>query len=307
MSLAHTARRTRTALTALAGAAVLTLAACGGSGDAPEEDSAPPPAEQSDGGGAVELPESSDGGSDQGGTSDDGTADEDSEDATGEIDEDGADSGAAAGSIRILFAPDLGDGQTVTADQLVTPFQDAFGGEDASCEGDLTLEIGQSVSCEAPSSPDDSETLSPWTAHAVHAPNPEGVDQGTVPAVLFTTGAELSEEAKSAIDGNDMLTGLGFGSMYGMEPISAEQLGEDTLTVLTSENAYIPVADILPGEGSAWSEVTCENELSMDVFAPVPCTATTEAGDEWQLSVLPGTFVDNDRGLLVAIGSPVDV
>lgn len=303
MSIAHTARRTRTALTALAGAAVLTLAACGGSGGSPEEDSAPPPGEQSDGGGAVELPESSDGGgSDQG-----GAEDEESEDATGEIDEDGEGSGAAGESIRILFAPDLGDGETVTADQLIVPFQDAFGGEDATCEGDLALEIGETVSCEAPSSPDDSETLSSWTAHVVDTPNPDGVDQGTVPAVLFTTGGELSEEAAAAMDGNDMLTGLGFGSAYGMEPISAEQLGEDTLTVLTSENAYIPVANILPGEDAAWSEVTCEDELTMDEFEPVPCTATTEAGDEWQLSVLPGTFVDNDRGLLVSIGSPGDV
>ena len=56
-----------------------------------------------------------------------------------------------------------------------------------------------------------------------------------------------------------MLTGLGQGSMFGAEPLDAEEVADATLQTLTSENAYVPV-----GGMADWSEVTCEDGLDFE-------------------------------------------
>ena len=116
--------------------------------------------------------------------------------------------------------------------------------------------------------------------------------------MLFSTGTALPEGADDLLDEDITLTGLGFGSAFGMEPLSAEQLAESTLQTLTSEHAYIPV-----GEMAEWSEVTCEDSLDFTQFETVDCEATTTDGESWDLSVAPGSYVNNDQGLLVGIES----
>ena len=48
-----------------------------------------------------------------------------------------------------------------------------------------------------------------------------------------------------------------------------------------------------------WSEVTCEDSLD---FTPIrdgcELKATTTDGESWDLSVAPGSYVNNDQGLL---------
>src|SRR5699024_12349098 len=65
-------------------------------------------------------------------------------------------------------------------------------------------------------------------------------------------------------------TGVGFGSAFGMEPLSAEQVAESTLQTLTSEFAYVRV-----DQDADWSEVTCEDGLDFSRFETVDCAATT--------------------------------
>ena len=164
------------------------------------------------------------------------------------------------------------------------------------------VERGQSAGCVGPTSPDDTAPTQEWVASTVAVPHEDGLESGYRVAVLFSTGTELPEEASELTQENVMLTGLGQGSMFGAEPLSAEEVADATLQTLTSENAYVPVAGM-----ADWSEVTCEDGLDFEEFGTTDCTATTAEGDSWQLHVAPGAFADGDQGLLVGIGSPTDV
>ena len=164
------------------------------------------------------------------------------------------------------------------------------------------VELGQSAGCVGPTSPDDTAPTQEWVASTVAVPHEDGLESGYRVAVLFSTGTELPEEASELTQENVMLTGLGQGSMFGAEPLGAEEVAEATLQTLTSENAYVPVAGM-----ADWSEVTCEDGLDFAEFGTTDCTAATAEGDSWQLHVAPGAFADGDQGLLVGIGSPADV
>src|SRR5699024_3993489 len=98
------------------------------------------------------------------------------------------------------------------------------------------------------------------------------------------------------LDEDVALTGVGFGSAFGMEPLSAEQVAESTLQTLTSEFAYVRV-----DQDADWSEVTCEDGQGFSRFETVDCAATTADGTSWDLVVAPGIYADNDQGLLVGI------
>ena len=209
---------------------------------------------------------------------------------------------------RILLVTELGidetsgDGAPVLAnDDLAALLSEPFGGS-AECADELVVEMGQSAGCVGPTSMDDTAPTQEWTASTVAVPSEDGLGSGYRVAVLFTTGTALPEDASELTQENVMLTGLGQGSMFGAEPLGAEEVADAALQTLTSENAYVPVAD-----QTDWSEVTCEDGLDFDEFETVDCTATTGAGDTWQLHVAPGAFADGDQGLLVGIGSPGDV
>lgn len=338
MAANSTARRarartgTRTALAVLAGAALLSVSACGGSadddgsaddggGDAQEQ-----PMEASDGGNGDGSDEDSEdtteaddaGSSGSTGSSDGGSAQDDGvgagagdpadADGSGQEGEEGTGDGsgsegddAADGRTQIMLVTDLpGDDQTgdgwpvLSPDELATTLAEPFDGT-ATCEEELELAPGRSATCTGPASMDMTEPEQEWTAQAARVPVTGELGEGGAVAVLFTTGDGLTGPADVLLDEGTELTGLGFGSMFGSEDLSAQELEESTLQTLTSENAYVPVAE------ADWESVTCEDGLSFEAFEPSPCTGETADGETYPLHVAPGTYVDNDQGLLVGI------
>ena len=300
-----TTRRLRRGMALAACTALLGLTACGagdeaGTGEGGAQEPATATKEQS----GEEQP-SDDAGS--GADAGDESADEAGDDE-GAGDQEEGDPGAAGKRTRILLVTDLGidetsgDGApTLADDDLAALLAEPFGGT-AECADELVVELGQSAGCVGPTSPDDTAPTQEWVASTVAVPHEDGLESGYRVAVLFSTGTELPEEASELTQENVMLTGLGQGSMFGAEPLGAEEVAEATLQTLTSENAYVPVAGM-----ADWSEVTCEDGLDFAEFGTTDCTAATAEGDSWQLHVAPGAFADGDQGLLVGIGSPTDV
>ena len=300
-----TTRRLRRGMALAACTALLGLTACGagdeaGTGDGGAQEPATATEEQS----GEEQP-SDDAGS--GADAGDESADEAGDDE-GAGDQEEGDPGAAGERTRILLVTALGidetsgDGApTLANDDLAALLAEPFGGT-AECADKLVVELGQSAGCVGPTSPDDTAPTQEWVASTVAVPHEDGLESGYRVAVLFSTGTELPEEASELTQENVMLTGLGQGSMFGAEPLGAEEVAEATLQTLTSENAYVPVAGM-----ADWSEVTCEDGLDFAEFGTTDCTAATAEGDSWQLHVAPGAFADGDQGLLVGIGSPADV
>ena len=300
-----TTRRLRRGMALAACTALLGLTACGagdeaGTGEGGAQEPATATKEQS----GEEQP-SDDAGS--GADAGDESADEAGDDE-GAGDQEEGDPGAAGKRTRILLVTDLGidvtsgDGApTLADDDLAALLAEPFGGT-AECADELVVELGQSAGCVGPTSPDDTAPTQEWVASTVAVPHEDGLESGYRVAVLFSTGTELPEEASELTQENVMLTGLGQGSMFGAEPLGAEEVADATLQTLTSENAYVPVAGM-----ADWSEVTCEDGLDFAEFGTTDCTAATAEGDSWQLHVAPGAFADGDQGLLVGIGSPADV
>ena len=300
-----TTRHLRRGMALAACTALLGLTACGagdeaGTGDGGAQEPATATEEQS----GEEQP-SDDAGS--GADAGDESADEAGDDE-GAGDQEEGDPGAAGERTRILLVTDLGidetsgDGApTLADDDLAALLAEPFGGT-AECADKLVVELGQSAGCVGPTSPDDTAPTQEWVASTVAVPHEDGLESGYRVAVLFSTGTELPEEASELTQENVMLTGLGQGSMFGAEPLGAEEVAEATLQTLTSENAYVPVAGM-----ADWSEVTCEDGLDFAEFGTTDCTAATAEGDSWQLHVAPGAFADGGQGLLVGIGRPADV
>lgn len=300
-----TTRRLRRGMALAACTALLGLTACGagdeaGTGDGGAQEPATATEEQS---GEEQPSDGAGSGADAG----DESADEAGDDE-GAGDQEQGDPGAAGERTRILLVTDLGidetsgDGApTLADDDLAALLAEPFGGT-AECADELVVELGQSAGCVGPTSPDDTAPTQEWVASTVAVPHEDGLESGYRVAVLFSTGTELPEEASELTQENVMLTGLGQGSMFGAEPLGAEEVADATLQTLTSENAYVPVAGM-----ADWSEVTCEDGLDFAEFGTTDCTAATAEGDSWQLHVAPGAFADGDQGLLVGIGSPADV
>lgn len=300
-----TTRRLRRGMALAACTALLGLTACGagdeaGTGDGGAQEPATATEEQS----GDEQP-SDDAGS--GADAGDESADEAGDDEGAGDQEEGA-PGAAGERTRILLVTDLGIDETsgngaptLANDDLAALLAEPFGGT-AECADELLVERGQSAGCVGPTSPDDTAPTQEWVASTVAVPHEDGLESGYRVAVLFSTGTELPEEASELTQENVLLTGLGQGSMFGAEPLGAEEVADATLQTLTSENAYVPVAGM-----ADWSEVTCEDGLDFEQFGTTDCTAATAEGDSWQLHVAPGAFANGDQGLLVGIGSPADV
>ena len=283
-----TARRLRRGMALAACTALLGLPACGtddGSGADPEASSA----EESSA--AESSAEASDG----------GASSSDDEDATDE------DPGPTAERTSIILVTELGidDGSgegapTLTADDLAGLLAEPLGGE-AECTDELVLELGRSAQCTGPASLEGDDEDQDWAATAVAVPSEDAaLGEGYRVAVLFSAGTALPEGASDLAREGVTLTGVGVGSMFGVEPLSAEELADATLQTLTSENAYVQVA-----EEADWSEVTCEDGLDFTDFRTVGCTAATADGATWQLHVAPGTYADNDPGVLVGIEGTV--
>lgn len=308
------ARRTRTAMALLAGAALLGLGACGtGTEDGAEESSAPPSASTDDGAQETEQDADHDQASDDGGSATgDDEGSQDSQDSQGsqadsteddEATEDDEGASTAGERTRIMLRTDLGlDGSTgegalvLAGDDLSALLAEPFGGT-ADCDAELVLEPGAApVDCVGPANFDSTEPTQPWVAHTVMVPAESGFQDGSRVAVLFSTGTALPEAAEDLLDEDVTLTGVGFGSTFGMDPLSAEDVAGSTLGTLTSEFAYVPVDEM-----ADWSDVTCEDGLDFAEFETVDCEATTAEGESWDLVVAPGTYADNDQGLLVGI------
>ncbi|MFJ6044283.1 DUF4333 domain-containing protein [Brachybacterium paraconglomeratum] len=298
-----TTRRLRRGMALAACTALLGLTACGagdeaGTGAGGAQEPATATKEQSGGGQRTDGAESGDDADTDAGSGDDEGAGDQEEGAPG----------AAGERTRILLVTDLGIDETsgdgapnLANDDLAALLAEPFGGT-AECADELLVERGQSAGCVGPTSPDDTAPTQEWVASTVAVPHEDGLESGYRVAVLFSTGTELPEEASELTQENVLLTGLGQGSMFGAEPLGAEEVADATLQTLTSENAYVPVAGL-----ADWSEVTCEDGLDFEEFGTTDCTATTAEGDSWQLHVAPGAFADGDQGLLVGIGSPTDV
>jgi len=295
MTITSIGRRARSAMALCAGAALLGLAACGTEAEAPQDS----PAAASEGTTAepTALPAPSDGASDGGG-------------AQGQDDpsQNEGEASAAVERTRIMLRPELGlddssgEGAPVLpADDLAGLLAEPFGGT-AECDDELVLEPGAAaVDCAGPANVDDNAQRGEWVAQVVLVPHEDGLRSGSRVAVLFSTGTEFPEAASELLEEGVVVTGVGFGSAFGMDPLSAEQLAESTLQTLTSEFAYVPV-----GEMADWTEVSCEEGLDFSTFETVDCEAMTADGESWQLDVAPGTYADNDQGLLVGIDTGRD-
>ncbi|WP_299298989.1 hypothetical protein [uncultured Brachybacterium sp.] len=122
------------------------------------------------------------------------------------------------------------------------------------------------VGCLGPASTDRIEPNQEWIAHAVMVPSGSGFQNGSSVAVLFSTGTELPQEADDLLNENVALTGLGFGSVDGMDALSADDVAASTLD----------------------------------------CEARTADSTTWDLVLAPGTYLDNDHGLLVGIDRTSD-
>lgn len=305
MSRTHRARRMRACLALAAGAALLGLSACGADASPGTGDTEAPPA-ASDGGGQPgdDATDDTDDGTDDGGddSTDDGTSDDDASDDGGSDGD--TDAGGTTGERRSVllvteFEHDDGHGEgdpILSAEDLAGLLTGALGGE-AQCEGELTLSTYEpsSVQCEGPAAIEGDAT-SEWVASPIMLPSESDGLEGARVSVLFTTGTEFPAGAADLQAENVVVTGVGMGSMLGAEPLSAQELAEATEQTLTSENAYVPVADM-----AEWDSVTCEDGMDFTDFRTVDCEATTKDGDTYPLHVAPGTFVENDQGLLVGI------
>ena len=304
MSTASIARRGRAAVALVAGAALLGLSACGPQDDS--EESPAPPAASSDGGGEQASGPEGSGASDSGGSADDADEQDEAAGSDDGAEADEGEDGTAGERTRIMLRIDLGldetsgDGALVLpGDELAALLAEPFG-DTAQCDDELVLEPGAApVDCMGPASMDDTAPTQEWVANVVMVPSRSGFPDGSQVAVLFSTGTALPEAADDLLDEDVVLTGVGFGSAFGMEPLSAEEVAESTLGTLTSEFAYVPV-----DEDADWSDVTCEGGLDFAEFETVDCEATTADGTRWDLVVAPGTYADNDQGLLVGIEIP---
>lgn len=310
MTITSIERRVRSAMALCAGAALLGLSACGTDAETPPESPAGAAETSAEAGGG----ETSDGGGEQdqqpseGGSASARGGEEEGSGAGADegAGEDGGEMGASEGRTRIMLMTDLGtddssgEGAPVLSnDDLAALLAEPFGGT-AECADELVLESGAaSVGCVGPASYDDTAPTEEWVANVIFVPSDGGFQNGSRVAVLFSTGTELPAAAAGVLDENVSVTGVGFGSVFGMNPLTAEDVAESSLQTLTSEHAYVPV-----NEQAEWSEVTCEDGLDFTSFETVDCEATTADGTTWELLVAPGTYANNDQGLLVGISVP---
>lgn len=160
----------------------------------------------------------------------------------------------------------------------------------AVCRGDLSSAAGSSVICEATLELDGTTGQSAWTAYPVAGPN--GFDIEGVPGVLFVQGEEPLSAASAELltaDGS-YVTGIGRGTAFLIDPLSAEDTATAVEQLFASEDAIYPV-------DAPIEAVTCEEGLSSASMDPVSCTGST-SGEIVEISVFPARFFGSDSGLL---------
>lgn len=189
---------------------------------------------------------------------------------------------------RVLLATDPG-GRRLEADALAALLEDRLDAQ-AECDGPLDLDGGDPQTCGAPLGAE-SEEDAVWVGQGVRVPGPAG--EGPRSAVLFTVDVRLSDEASLALGGDRVLSALPMGSMYGADPVPADQLGEDALRTLTSGSA-------LTAPVTTYTAVRCADALDFSELEPVECLGVRADGTEEPLWVLPGPFAGTDQGLIVS-------
>lgn len=210
----------------------------------------------------------------------------------------------AGSKIQIAFSDPLddttfeytGDSATVSAETVQSSLDAAVGGSGAACDGTLSLAAGSDVHCTVQAAPEGDPVPQDVTAYPVFGP------QGTA-LIAFAVGGPLSPEARDALyDGQNEVTWLGQGGMYGAEPIPADQLVGDVQSVLDSQNALLP---------NDWGLTvsSCAGDLDFSTFAPVTCTAEVagSGGVMIDARVLPGALWGNEPGLIVSADNQTDI
>lgn len=276
-------RRPIQAATAMAAAALITLAGCGPAEDAPAPETETVGQEDSAGG----------------------------DDPDADANEDGADAEEVQGSaerrslvfIHLVEAERLidEDGETrLPSADLAEIIQDLGGVAEgptpgtnpASCENDLRYVASADVRCTVTAAFDGTERDLIMYAHPLAAP-------GGAHGILYTADEPLTEDARWAtFNGDNEATAIGMGGAYGMNPIPAEQLVADMQTVIDFDFQHDPV------DTTQWTFTVqdCPSALDFEQLAPVRCTAThDETGAEHVAWALPGTFYGQEPGLIVSV------
>ena len=284
-------------------AAVLALGMVGCSNDAEPVDQ-PTAGEEATGG--DQGPASSDGG----GTATDSDEATDDQSEVGASDGGGADAPEARGSAgrppAVLY---IVDGVEEAVDTSQTPWTltgDGLAGVLAghevisdrtapSCDGELAYTDRSSVNCTASFDMEGLDGEQELTLMAVRAP--VGFDPAGSPALLVSIGAPPSAQAlETFTDQDNHLVGVGQGSMFGTDELSAAELGEAVQATANSDAGYAPL-------DSPIAVTECEGALPAGSPDPVGCDVvwehSTDAG--FDAEAMAVWFVDSDPGLLVAL------
>lgn len=293
--------RTAQGIVTIAAGAMLALgmAGCGtgdGQGDAPtiEEKVTEDAGEGGSGGGAGGVTDPDAGSEDP----QEGTASDDGGEAPGAV--------SAGRPPAVLYvvngvsdAVDTTQAQwTLSGDDLATVLaeHDVISDRTApSCSGDLAYTDGSSVNCKASFDMEGLEGEQDLIVMAVRAPS--GFDKEGAPALLISIGAAPSQEALEVFtDRDNHLVGIGQGSMFGTDELSAEELAQGVQTTANGDSGYAVLdAPIVVTE--------CEGPLPAGSAEPVGCDAAWEhdPGAEFDVEAMAVWFVDSDPGLLVAL------
>ncbi len=282
MSTLGRLRTARTAMSAAAASlALLGLAACGGSASdapsaGPKEPAPTTEAGPSDGGGAP---------SDGGGTPSDGG---------------GATENTAP---RVILAAPLkgkleqtppGKPIEVNVETLQKTLESemegsgAYEGAKVTCEKQLNVGDKSTSTCDV----DSQQGKEKWSVIGVWM-NTKDTPGEAQPSLLFMQGDSVPKDTLQALNPGFTLTGLGFGSMFGQKPLTAEELSDSTLQALTSEHSYAPAT-------LKYESVVCTEGMDFSSLTPVTCKASTKNGEKVAVKVMPGMFANNDAGLMVA-------
>ncbi|MGO1409713.1 MAG: hypothetical protein ACTHV2_15145 [Brachybacterium sp.] len=166
------------------------------------------------------------------------------------------------------------------------------GSDPASCENDLRYVASADVRCTVTAAFDGSERELAMYAHPIAAP-------GGAHGILYTADEPLTEDARWAtFNGDNEATAIGMGGAYGVDPIPADYLVADMQTVIDFDFIHDPV------DTTQWTFTVqdCPSALDFEQLAPVRCTATDdETGAEHIAWALPGTFYGQEPGLIVSI------
>lgn len=293
--------RIRTArLGALAGAALLALSACGSSTE--DESAVEQPPAASDGVGTTtpedDAEDTDEADEEDSEGTDDAAEDSDADEDTSAEDDEGVDAPLPADermlSLFVREAPVAGDAEQPVidaedlADLLASTYMADGGAAEAECGEGLFYTAGDMATCSL--TVEGRESMA-WVAHPVWGPS-EGADASL--AVLFLHGSSPTKDALEAIGPNHRTVVGGKGTMYGADaPIPADQLGPDALDTLE-----------ITGYPASFSAITCEDDLDMQRFDPVACSAEKSEGGTVTVQVLPAPQQNDDPGLMVSV--PVD-